>query len=300
MPTPKAWLTAFRLRTLPLSLSSIILGSLLAAADGGFLWPVAVLAVATTLILQVLSNLANDYGDAASGVDNAARSGPARSIQSGEISTAQMKRAIGVFVALALVSGVALVAIGTHRLVSGYLVLFLLLGVGAIAAAIRYTVGSKPYGYRGLGDLFVFLFFGIAGVCGTYFLHTNHWRWDLLLPAASVGLLSVAVLNLNNMRDIDNDAASGKRTLVVLMGPRRARFYHAAITSIAILAAAVFVAINYHSAWQWLFLVVVPLLLLNNIRVQRTTEAHLLDPELKKVALTTLLFALTFGIGALC
>ena len=221
MSTTKNWLVAFRLRTLPLALSSIILGSMLAYADGIFSWPVAILAVTTTLFLQILSNLANDYGDSVSGVDNEHRVGPSRSVQGGAITASQMRRAVFLFAFLSLASGIGLIIVGTRGLQLESTLIYLVLGLGAIAAAIKYTVGKNPYGYQGLGDLFVFIFFGLVGVCGTYYLHTHQLPWDILLPAASVGLLSVAVLNLNNLRDRESDAASGKRTLVVKLGSEK-------------------------------------------------------------------------------
>lgn len=300
MATTKDWLVAFRLRTLPLALSSIILGSMLAFGTGLFSWPVAILATTTTLFLQILSNLANDYGDSESGVDNENRVGPSRSVQGGAISSSEMKRAIIVFVVLSLLSGIGLIVVGTVHIGWEAAALFLILGVGAIAAAIKYTVGKTPYGYQGLGDLFVLIFFGWVGVCGTYFLHTNQFDWVILLPATSVGLLSVAVLNLNNMRDQESDAASGKHTLVVRMGARAARIYHVVIITVALFSAVAFVMLRYHSSWQWLFLLALPPLVWNVLIVLRQKETHKLDPELKKVALSTLLFAITFGIGAIC
>jgi 1,4-dihydroxy-2-naphthoate octaprenyltransferase len=297
MSSTAIWLKAFRLRTLPLALSSIALGSFLASASGQFSWLIFSLAAITTVFLQVLSNLANDYGDSVSGVDNVDRVGPKRSVQSGAISLKSMRNAIILFVGLSLFSGVWLIIEGTKGISVGYWVGFLLLGIAAIAAAIKYTVGKNPYGYQGFGDVFVFLFFGLTGVAGTFFLHTNVFVSDILLPAIAIGLLSAGVLNLNNMRDQENDKKSGKYTLVVKLGAEKARYYHFFLVGGAVVAALVFTLLNFHSAWQLLFLATLPLLLKNIITVAQNKEPRLLDPELKKLALTTLLFAILFGLG---
>ncbi|MFA8434608.1 MAG: 1,4-dihydroxy-2-naphthoate polyprenyltransferase [Marinifilaceae bacterium] len=299
MSKTKAWIHAFRLRTLPLSLSSIFLGSLIAAAHHLFNWTVFILAVLTTLFLQILSNLANDLGDSLSGADNADRIGPERAVQSGVISVRDMKRMVVVFVVLSLFTGIWLVYEGTKYIDLNSGLIMLVLGIAAIGAAINYTVGKNPYGYSGFGDIFVFLFFGLTGVLGVYFLHAGSVPLDLLLPATSVGLLSVGVLNLNNLRDRENDARTGKRTLVVKMGPRKAIIYHVTILVLAFFAALLYASMNWSSPWQLIFLVVLPLLVLNSKTVVMHQKPANLDPELKKLALTTLLFSLTFGLGML-
>ena len=208
MTSAGIWIKAFRLRTLPLSLSATVLGSFLGFAGDSFKWGVFIFGSLTTLFLQILSNLANDYGDAVKGTDNEGRLGPLRVTQSGLVSRQQMRWMIGIFAFLSLVSGSLLIWIGLRGGdMLGYAIFFLL-GFAAIFAAIKYTIGKKPYGYVGLGDLMVFVFFGIVGVAGTYFLHTNTFHVSILLPASSVGLLSMGVLNLNNMRDHENDAES--------------------------------------------------------------------------------------------
>jgi 1,4-dihydroxy-2-naphthoate polyprenyltransferase len=291
------WIKAFRLRTLPLALSSAILGSFLAYAEGGFHWQVLVLATLTTLFLQILSNLANDYGDAMHGTDNHRRIGPLRVTQSGLVSKGSMRIMIGVFVMLALVSGVLLIFIGLHHIGWKTILVFFLLGVSAIYAAISYTVGKNPYGYIGLGDLFVFIYFGIVGVAGTYYLHTNHFDPWVLLPASAIGLLSSGVLNLNNMRDIENDTLSGKRTLVVHIGSHAAKYYHLALISLSILFSFVYTMVQFSSVYQFLFLLSCPLFALNVIVVMKNTEPVALNGELKKLALNTFFFSVTFGLG---
>ncbi|MCF8303078.1 MAG: 1,4-dihydroxy-2-naphthoate polyprenyltransferase [Bacteroidales bacterium] len=293
------WIVAFRLRTLPLSLSSILLGSLLAYYTGAFSWPVFILAMVTTLSLQILSNLANDYGDSKNGIDNSTRIGPKRAVQSGLVPAGKMKAMVITFILLSLLSGSVLVFIGTSGVNFWYTLLFLALGLIAVASAVKYTVGKNPYGYRGLGDLFVFIFFGLAGVVGTFYLHTNTLPPDILLPATSIGLLSVGVLNLNNMRDQQSDKNSGKRTLVVILGSDKAKIYHIALLAGAIISGMIFSIMHFHTPYQFLYLVTLPFLIMNVREVMHNTIPGELDPELKKLAITTLVFAFTFGIGFL-
>jgi 1,4-dihydroxy-2-naphthoate octaprenyltransferase len=292
----KAWIEALRLRTLPLAISTILAGSFLAEADGKARVLVVVLALITTLFLQILSNLANDYGDAIKGTDNGYRVGPLRTVQSGRITPRQMKSAIIIFALLAFVSGLVLlyVALGNHFAAA---LIFLFLGVGAIAAAIKYTTGSHAYGYKGWGDFFVFVFFGLVAVMGTYYLNALQLHWQLLLPASSLGFLSVGVLNLNNMRDMDNDRASGKYTVASRMGYGRARIYHAVLVMMALVFAAVYVLIRFHSGWNFLFLLSVPLFTRDLLQIFKTQDYALIDPFLKRLALSTLVFSLLFGIG---
>jgi len=297
MSKTKAWISAFRLRTLPLALASIFLGSLLAAYHELFRLEVMILTVLTTIFLQVLSNLANDYGDFVKGTDNDQRVGPERAMQSGALGKKEMLRGIVICSLLALGSGIALIIVGLRELDLGYAWLFLGLGLLSIAAAIKYTMGKNAYGYHGLGDLMVFLFFGITGVLGTYFMHTNQLDWTLVLPAVSIGLLSSGVLNLNNMRDRVNDKASGKNTIVVRMGGQRAKYYHSFLLTGAVVSALAFVYTHFSSAYQLLFLAVTPILALQIRLVILNKDPKFLDPELKKLALTTLAFALLFGAG---
>lgn len=294
-----AWINAFRLRTLPLALSSILLGSFLAAYSGAFSWSVAILAASTTLLLQILSNLANDYGDGIKGTDNEARVGPKRTIQSGLITHEEMRKMIVVFVFLTLISGIALLFSAFEMEQLNAALLFLILGIVAIASAIKYTVGKSAYGYHGLGDLFVFLFFGLTGVAGTYYLHTQTLNLEILLAGAAVGFLSSGVLNLNNMRDRKSDAQSGKNTLVVKIGSRAAKVYHVMLLVGALLSTAVCILLLDAGNWAWIFLAVTPLLARNVIIVVKSTDPSQLDPLLKQLALTTLLFVLLFGVGVL-
>jgi 1,4-dihydroxy-2-naphthoate octaprenyltransferase len=297
-PTKKqAWLAAMRPRTLPLAVASSIMGGFLAAADGVFSWTVTLLCVVTAVCLQILSNLANDYGDSVHGADQVERAGPKRAVQTGLISAGEMKRAMGVFALLSAVSGLTLVVVALGLAALPYVLLFVLLGGAAIWAAISYTAGSKPYGYAGLGDLFVLIFFGWVGTLGTYFLQAQAWNWLVVLPATSVGLLSVAVLNVNNIRDIDSDRRAGKHSIPVRIGPHRARVYHWLLLGGAVGCAFLYVGLTYATPWQFLFLLSLPLLVKNGTAVWRTTDPLKLNPMLKQLSLSTLVFVFTFGVG---
>jgi 1,4-dihydroxy-2-naphthoate octaprenyltransferase len=282
---------------LPLALSNTIIGSCLAAADDKFRWSVFGLAALTTVLLQIMSNMANDYGDFVNGKDTAERIGPKRMVQSGEITPKTMLHGIIIIGLLCAVSGVSLVLIGTEGMNVFNLLIFGFLGIAAIAAAIKYTVGKNPYGYRGLGDIFVFIFFGLVGVVGTYFLHTQSFHWDLLLPASAIGFLSTGVLNMNNMRDYEADKNAGKKTIVVAMGTRKAALYHLFLVAGAAILAVIYTFINYESLWQWFFLLSFPLLFLNLKKVFTYKNALELYPELPRLSMASLVFALTFGLG---
>ena len=291
------WIPAFRPRTLPLALASILTGAFLAAAAGRFNGLVVALAALTTVLLQVLSNLANDYGDSQNGADSVHREGPQRAVQSGAITPSQMKRGMWICGLLALGSGLALlwVALGAAGL--GLFLAFLALGLAAIWAAVNYTAGSNPYGYAGFGDISVFLFFGIVGVCGTYFLQTRTLPLAVLLPAAALGCFATAVLNVNNIRDIKSDVLAGKITIPVRLGPIHARRYHWLLLILGVGCATVFVALTYHSPWQWLFALATPLFAFNAIQIWQRQESMQIDPLLKQMALSTLVFTLLFGVG---
>jgi len=254
---------------------------------------VSIWAVITTLFLQILSNLANDYGDASKGTDNDQRIGPERTVQSGKISAQSMKAAIIVFSFLSLISGLILIWQSQINFILA--LLFLTLGLLAIAAAIKYTVGKKAYGYSGLGDLFVFLFFGLLAVLGSFYLNASFLSWDVILPAITIGLLSTAVLNLNNMRDLENDKDSGKNTMVVRMGIKNAKLYHTIIINVAFFSLMYFTIIN-DMAWHvHLVFLLYPLFLMDLKKIDKETDLRKLDPFLKKTALKTLLLVLVFG-----
>ena len=299
MASISSWVKAARLRTLPLSLSGIIVGTCIAASRGFFDTSIFVLALLTTIGFQVLSNFANDYGDGVKGTDNEDRVGPERAIQSGEITPAQMKTAMKVTVVATVIVALVLIYLSFGKSHPFYALLFVILGVASIVAAIKYTVGVRAYGYRGLGDVFVFLFFGLLSVCGSYFLYAKTIDYTVFLPAFSVGLLSAGVLNLNNMRDMESDKKAGKITLVVRIGEEFARYYHYYLIGASFIFALLYTSLRFVSPYQFLFLLAYVPLFGHVLRVYRISDVKLLDPELKRLALGTFLFSILFGIGLL-
>ena len=294
----KVWISAARLRTLPLALSSILFGTAAAIYHGFFTWQIFTLALLTTICLQVLSNYANDYGDAISGKDNEERIGPSRAVYSGEISKKAMLNAVVLFSFLSLLSGLALLFLA-FRENWVYLLIFLLIGIAAIAAAITYTMGEKPYGYNGLGDVFVFLFFGLVGVIGSFFLFSKSLEITVIFPALSAGLLSVAVLNFNNMRDIENDARTGKRTFAVRIGLQGAKQYQYLLVVSAFLSLIAFALFEKFRLQQYLFLLLMPLfaqMIKSMIKINKPAE---FDPFLKKTALGTFGLSILFLLSVL-
>lgn len=293
----KSWIEAARPRTLPLALSCILMGSFLAVVQHSFSWPIATLSVLTTILLQVLSNFANDYGDAVNGKDTELREGPIRAVHSGSITPKAMLRAIIVFSALAFAAGISLLYISLRNAPANVFWAFLGIGLACIAAAITYTAGKRPYGYVGLGDLSVLIFFGWVGVLGSNYLYTLNWSWELLLPASSCGLFAVAVLNINNIRDIDSDKATGKNSIPVRIGREKAIIYHWAILILGMLCVVVYTSLNFQNYSQLLFLISFPFFIRNGIAVSSLRKASELDPYLKQMALSTLLFVILFGLG---
>ncbi len=290
------WIRAFRLRTLPLSFSLIIMGSAVAWQRGTFVADIFALALLTTLFLQILSNISNDYGDAVSGVDLVNRVGPERMVQSGAISKEQMRRAIVVFSILSLVAGIILLLRAWPRLQTEGVVIMFAIGLMAIAAAINYTVGKHPYGYLGFGDLVVFIFCGLVGVGGSVVRYEGQLWAPLVLPASSIGLLSIGVLNMNNMRDAQNDAETGKRTMVVRMGTAWAKRYHVALIGGAIILIGVYISL-FGKAGQYLCMLALPIFVKNVVTVVRTEDTTRLDSQLRMVSVGTLVLTVLFAIG---
>lgn len=292
----KAWLSATRPRTLPLSIAGILMGSGIAFESGNVDFTIFFLAILTTISFQVLSNFANDYGDAVKGTDNEHRVGPTRAIQSGEISAKAMKKGILMNAIFSATFTVLLIykAFGIENL--GIALFFLALGGFAIMAAIKYTVGNSAYGYRGLGDVFVFIFFGLVGVLGSLFLFTMEFNYLAILPAVSIGLLSVGVLNLNNMRDHEGDRLANKNTLVVLMGFQKAKIYHTILVSGGVITFTIFVILKLSPFHIFINLLPFVFLFVHLVKVWKTTEAKTLDGQLKVVALTTFLVSLIWFI----
>lgn len=296
--TIKPWLTAIRPRTLPLALASIGMGSFLAAYIEKFKLQVLIFSALTTLFLQILSNLANDYGDSVHGADSIKRTGPERMVQKGLISHNDMKLAIRLLIGLSLVSGIYLLYISLGFNLQSF-IYFFILGIIAIIAAVSYTVGQKPYGYAGLGDVSVLIFFGLIGVLGTFYLHAKTLNWIYFLPAFSCGFFSMAVLNLNNIRDIESDKSAGKKSIPVRLGREKAVVYHWALLLMGITSALVFTFIESQTWIQYIFIITIPLFVKNAVAVSKYKKPADLDPYLKQLAITTLIYVVTFGSGLL-
>ncbi len=291
----RAWLESLRPRTLPLAFASIVVGASLAWWQSVFDPAVTLLALLTAGLLQILSNLANDYGDAEKGSDKPGRIGPLRGMQKGVITQQQMKVALIITVVLICLSGLALVSVACHSLTD--VLGFLLLGLLSIIAAITYTVGTRPYGYMGLGDISVLIFFGWLSVVGSWYLQSHSLTFSVFLPATASGLLATAVLNINNLRDIDSDRENGKNTLAVRLGPVLARRYHAGLLAGALLCLALFNLLWLHSLWGWLFVLAAPLLIRQARYVIRERDPVAIRPMLERTVKGALLTNLLFALG---
>lgn len=293
-----AWLLAARLRTLPLSLSGILMGTFLALRQGKFDWKIFLLSCLTTILYQVLSNFANDYGDGIKGTDDN-RIGPKRVLQAGLISSLQLKYGLIITGVLSFLITILLLYVSFIPQYLNYFFIFIGLGIASILAALFYTLGKKPYGYYGFGDIFVFIFFGIVGVFGSYFLYTKSLDWYVLLPASAVGFFSVSVLNLNNMRDVENDKASNKNTLVVKIGLKYAKIYQVVLLNLPFFLCLVYVMTKCkpNTFYQLFFLLLILIFAPIRRKILYITNPKDFDPFLKQVSLLTLVFVLLFGIG---
>jgi len=293
----KAALQSMRLRTLPLSMAGVLLGILLAVANWKVdLWT-AVLIVLTTVCLQILSNLSNELGDVQRGTDTAERQGPQYGLIGGGMSVGELKTLIGVFVGLCIVFGVAMTWRAFGTLWDLTPILILMLGAAAIAAAMRYTLGPNPYGYRAKGDIYVFLFFGLVAVLGAYFVCTQGLglHWKLLLPASAIGFFSVGVLNVNNIRDMKTDAAN-RVTVAIRLGLRRSRIYQTALVGLGLACMAAYCLLCWPSPWHWLWLLSLPLFL-RHLHLVWTRTDRALDPALPLLVVATFLLSLLAGLG---
>lgn len=292
----KAWLGAARLRTLPLSLSGIIVGTALAHWLGYENTLIFLLALLTTVALQVTSNFANDYGDGIKGTDGLDRIGPTRALQSGVLGRKELKRGIIISVLVCLML-IFLLLYTAFKEDLSYFFLFLVLGLCSIWAAIKYTVGSNAYGYRGFGDIFVFIFFGLLSVLGTLFLYVQNIPIDAVLPACTIGFLSTAVLNLNNLRDFESDKKAGKNTVIVKIGIQKGKLYHSFLLAAAILCWVAFLS-RHTTSWLGIISIIAFVPILIHLKTVRSiVEPKSFDPELKKVALSTFLLAILFYLG---
>ncbi|WP_153445828.1 1,4-dihydroxy-2-naphthoate polyprenyltransferase [Vibrio algicola] len=298
--TLSIWLDAARPKTLPLAIASIAIGSSLAYTDGHFSFPITFLALLTATLLQILSNLANDYGDTVQGTDNDNRIGPIRGLQQGVITQAGMKKAIMVNIGLIIISGLALVFYALQSPTS--ILSFIGLGLLSILSSIAYTMGSKPYGYVGLGDISVFTFFGLLGVLGTYFLHTGTMSPTLLLPAIGCGFFAVGVLNINNMRDIENDTVSNKRTMVVRIGTERAKCYHLMLITAGWVMLTLYLSLHVSTPLLALTMLLPLVLVFKHGKtiwnIEHPREFIPMMPDMVKCAIVSnLIFAVTLVIG---
>lgn len=291
----KNWIHAMRLRTLPLAVSCIIMGSSCAFLLGGFSWNIFAWALITTVLLQVLSNLSNDYGDGVKGTDKD-RIGPVRMVQSGKIGLDSMKKGMMVTGVLAFCCGIILLFMSALSLTQ--LISFILLGLACIAAAVFYTVGKKPYGYRALGDIMVLLFFGMVGVIGVSYLYIHALNLSLLLPALTIGCLSAAVLHLNNMRDTENDKLAGKITLANMFGLEKAKIYFHLIVIVGLFSLVLFTYLRNHTNWDdFLYVLIFPIFIMEMKNVQQTTEYAMFDKYLKPMALGTFVLSIFFALS---
>ena len=300
MATFKTWIRAARPRTVLLSFSGVLLGAFLSIAKvpepvkGPTQWLTLLFCALTAILLQILANLANDYGDFKKGTDSAKRVGPQREMQSGAITEKEMKRGLAITAAWCLISGALLIFVFA-RLTWQELAVFTALGLGAVLAALLYTLGKHPYGYRGLGDLFCFLFFGWAAVAGTFYLATKTLDFSVLLPATAMGFLSDAVLNINNMRDYENDKASGKNSLVVRLGLKKAFVYHCLLIIGAFVCLTIYLILHYKAWYSYLFWLLFPLFLKDLMAIKKT-KPELLDPFLSRQVRHVFLLVLVYGM----
>lgn len=297
MASLKHWISALRPRTLFLAVASTICANGMAYGTGRFSISICILTVLTATFLQLLSNLANDLGDYQHGTDiTGQRVGPTRTVQSGAITPHQMKIAITAAVFCSMLIGAALIYEASQFMNIYYMVLFLFLGAAAIWAAIKYTAGNNPYGYKGFGDIFSFIFFGPVAVVGTFFLHVHKMTFEPWLPAIGLGLFTAAVLNVNNMRDMENDRNSGKITLVIHLGIAKAKLYHAFLSIGGIVCFIVYSLIYSNQWYNYLYMVFfIPfLIILRNI--YKTEDSKLLDPYLKFTSLSAFILSVAFAV----
>ena len=292
----KAWISAARIRTLPLSVSGILIGSSYAYFTDKFTFSIFFIAILTTVSYQLLSNFANDYGDGVKGTDNNNRIGPERAIQSGLISPQQMKYAIiiNVLILIVLITTLLYFSFGTNEYLN--LLAFFSLGVVSIFSAIKYTVGNKAYGYYALGDLFVLLFFGFLSVMGSYYLYAKDLEINIIFPSLSIGLLSVAVINLNNMRDLVSDKLSNKITIAGKLGFNNSKKYHFLILISSIVFSILFILFFYYKPISLIVIFSYAPIIIHLKKVYYITKPEYYNDELKKVAISTFVFSLIHSL----
>ena len=290
-----AWLGAMRLRTLPLALASTITGVGLAYHQGAYDLVIALFTALTTILLQVNSNLANDYGDYLKGTDSEDRIGPERALQAGVLKSTEMRKAIVLFSTLSFLSGLTLLYLSPIDLLAKGILL--VAGVLAIYASIKYTAGSNPYGYRGLGDVSVMAFFGIIGVIGAFYVQMNTMPWSMILPAIGIGCFSAGVLNVNNTRDRLSDIKTGKITLAVKLGEENARRYQVFLMALGVVCFVGYAILCFDDWNDWIFIISLPLFSINGYKVYTIRDDAKLDPLLKQLAMSTFLLSILIALG---
>lgn len=295
----KLWIHAFRLHTLPLAASGIFLGNIIALGLGNFNWNIFLLSLLTAILLQILSNLANDYGDTKHGVDNPDRVGPERIMQSGKVSVAGMKKMLGIFIALCLLVGILLLVVSLPVIGWPAFIILLITGLASIWASYNYTASKNPYGYKGWGDLFVFIFFGLVCVFGAYYLQTGLFNPIAILAAAGIGFYSAAVLNINNLRDMETDIKTGKNSIPVILGKKGGRIYHLTLLLLGSLSFLVFGWFFFVHPFQFIFLTPILAILINSLEVYRDIPPQQMTDNLKKMSLLTLMLVISFGLSLL-
>ena len=287
----KIWLSAARPRTLPLSVSGIIMGNALAVQSIDFSYSIFILSLFTAIGFQIISNFANDYGDGIKGTDNNLRLGPERTFQRGLLKESELKKGIIICSIISIFLSIILIyiALGSNSFLVS--LLFILLAFSSVISAIKYTLGNSAYGYSGFGDLFVFIFFGMVSVLGAYYLQSKTLDIRAICFAISIGLLCVGVLNLNNMRDIANDRNSKKNTLVVILGIQKSKLYHYSLIIISAITLLIGVGVNQLLNHKFYLLIYFPLLI-HFFKVSKIKESKDYDSLLKELSLTTFFISL--------
>jgi len=293
------WIGAFRLFSLMVSSAGIIMGTLIAASFGYFQWSVFVFTLLTTWSLHLLCNVSNDYGDAIRNTDVDHDFGDIRYVQDGLLSLKEVKNMCYILGALSVIFGSLMIFSALGFSITATHIIFFALGIFAIYGAVAYTNGEKPYGYISLGDLSVFIFFGLATVIGAYYLQTRVFDFSILLPAAAMGMPIVGLLNNNNIRDIEADPRSGKITVAYNLGLKKARIYQFILFSLLFVLSSVYVILHYKSLWQWLFLItLIPFVMyLKAFSKAKTPQEY--NQLMGLISISTLLFGILYGIGFL-
>jgi 1,4-dihydroxy-2-naphthoate octaprenyltransferase len=287
--TTQAWILAARPKTLPAAVGPVLVGTGLAIADGVFAWLPALAALLGALLLQIGSNLANDYFDHFKGADTADRLGPVRVTSAGLLTPRQVRAGMLVVFGLAALVGLYLIYVGGWPILAA--------GAAAILAALAYSGGPLPYGYYGLGELFTFLFFGVVAVCGTYWVQALTLTWPVLLASVPIGCLVTAILVVNNYRDVETDRRAGKRTLAVLLGRRGTRSEYVTLLAVAYLAPVVLLLAERRSGWVLLPLVTLPLAVRTAQALAAATDGPTLNKTLAETARLSMIFGVLFALG---